>query len=85
MASSSFVSLHEFKECCPPPAAAGGVVFDEGVSDDEDVCFCVPFPWLLQYHGERLGKPDLTETQLWDYFREDLKNTDFQLGKAGSP
>ncbi|KAK7266036.1 hypothetical protein RIF29_18675 [Crotalaria pallida] len=103
MASSSSVSVPEFKECCPrpprphprpppppprphprpppppPPPADAGDLFDsedEGVSDDEDVCFCVPFPWLLQYHRERLGKPDMTETQLWDYFHENLKIPD---------
>ncbi|KAK7266035.1 hypothetical protein RIF29_18674 [Crotalaria pallida] len=94
--SSSSVSCHDFKECCPcpsrpyprrppppPPRADDDNVSDYGVSDEEDDCFCIPFPWLLEYHRERLGKPDLTETQLCQYFRDNLKrdatDDDFNL------
>ncbi|KAK7259198.1 hypothetical protein RIF29_24798 [Crotalaria pallida] len=73
----------------PRPPRADDVAFaelsdsDEGVSDEDDDCFCIPFPWLLQYHRARLGNPDLTETQLCQYFRDNLKrdatDDDFNL------
>ncbi|KAK7259195.1 hypothetical protein RIF29_24795 [Crotalaria pallida] len=71
MASSSSAN-----SCCPPLASADAIVVHHDRSRSS-FSHCVVLVLLaltlVLYHRERLGKPDLTETQLCQYFRDNLK------------